>query len=276
MRLTRFGTVDLPQANAQDSIPANMRGSLIQLPNGSFDQDGDRVYLETARITRRMEVNGGEEIDGVINALNKQLIKGRNVLRALWRDNVTELVTWAKIGGITRQIDVDDYDCRTPMTLNFEQDYPYWLHGEDGWFFDTGETFDSGLFFDGDYRHFIINTALPYSFTVLNGGNAAVPAMTWTIVPRSGSSITNPKITNLSNQMSFQYDGVVNASERLVVDTLPQTAELDGTSIYEDFELSGERQVDWMKLEPDTNSFRLSGTIAGAVDMYLVFSRHFV
>lgn len=276
MRLTRFGTVDLPEANAQDTFPISARSGLVDLPNGAFDRDGQRLFLRPARITRRTEMNGAE-IDPRINALFKELGKGRNILRAMWRDDVTEMVTWGKLVNVQRSVDVDTYDCKTPLVITWEQDYPYWIHSDDGWFFDSGETFDSGLNFDGAYRHFIINTALPYDFTILNEGNVALQAMTWVIVPRTpGSSLVNPKISNLTNGMSFQYTGTVAAGERLVVDILTRTAELDGTSVYENFSLSGDKQVQWMLLETDTNSMRLTGTLTGAMDMYVIMSRHYL
>lgn len=275
MRLTQFGATTLPEANAEDSFPVQARSSLVNLPNGAFDMDGSKLYFESGKIVRRTEVNG-DAIDPVMNALLKELGKGRNILRALWRDDVTEMVTWGKLTNVTRRVDVDTYDCKTPITITWEQDYPFWLDASTGWFFDTGEFFDSGLFFDGTYYQHYTSTT-PYNFTLTNTGSVAVPAGTTVIIPRPGVTLTNPKITNLTNQMSFMWTGVLAAGERLVIDWLTRTIEKDGDSEYANLTLGGDKQVRWMELETGDNSMRLTGTIVGGlVDLFFIYSPHFL
>lgn len=277
MRLVKFGTIDLPQSgdDAEHSMPVKARSSLIDLPNGAFDQDGDKVILESSRISyRALVVNA---IDATVKNLLKEVGKGRAVLRARLRDGVTEWVTFAKVTGVTRDTNSNDYEAKQPIVINWEQDYPYWLDANDGLYFDTGLTFDSGLQFDGHFESEFV-TALPYDFTINNNGGARVPSGTLVITPSTASSVTNLKVFNFQAGLSVQYAGLLAAGQTLVIDFLTKTIEVDGTSVFNDLELGGSSQVEWMSLELDDNDIELTGTLSagGSFQLYWRWQRHYL
>lgn len=273
MRLVRFGTVDLPDKDVESSLPVSARSALIDLPGGAIDQDGNTLNLQSATLSHRALIV--DQIDPKVQDLLKQLGRGRLILRAELRDQSAFWVTFAKMTGFKREVSADDYHCKQPIAITWQQDYPYWLLGTDGWFLDSGHFLDSGMVLDGNYQTVVI-TASPTNFSINNDGTAIIPMGTVTMIPRAASSLVNPKIVNLTNGMGFQWIGVLAAADRLVVDFLTKTVEHNGSSGFNNFAVTGPRQTKWMQLELGSNSLQLTGNVTGTIDCYWQYMRHYL
>lgn len=255
-------------------MPINARSVLVDLPNGSFDQDGGDVKFQAGKVSFRSLVV--DAVDPTMNALIQELGKGRNILRARLRDGITDWVTWAKVTSVQRVATPLLYKCEQPVTVNWDQDYPFWMNAADGIYFDTGYYFDAGALFDGKYEDQSVTTS-PHTFTITNDGTVETGMGTVIIVPNAASSITNPHVVNNTNGMGFKYTGVVNAGEQLVIDFLTRTAEKAGVNVYGTFTLDNTTQVSWMQLELGANSVSLySDAIAGTVKWYWQWKRHYL
>lgn len=277
MHLIKFGTVNLPGDNGEHAMPIGARSALVDLPNGSFDQDGSDLFLESQTVNFSATVNATNgEVDGQVNALIQQLGKGRNILRARLRDNLTEWVTYAKITAVQRVANAEKYEEEQPIVVRFVQDYPYWMNAADGFYFDTGYYFDAGHVFDGLYSDQSI-TASPHAFTIAYDGTAKTGMGTITIVPNAASSISNVRVVNGLTGQGFTYTGTLNAADRLIVDFLTKTVELNGANAYANFALDSAQQVDWMELEIGDNNISVYGAgIAGTIKLYWQYKRHYL
>jgi len=267
----------LPAADASQDIPLNARSSLIALEDGAIDQDGDRLVLTPNRLQHKGLVVGDTTLttDSPLFNLKKELGKGRNILYAKLRDGVTQLVTYAKPVSANIVAEVEKYDAQQPITINWEQDYPFWLHNDDGWYLDQGYTLDSGLYLDGNYITRVV-TASPHDWGIDNPGTAKIAAGSILVVPRAASSITNFGVTNFTNNVSFQSQNTLTAAQCSYIDFRTKTVTLNDADAFDDFTLSGDRQVPWMVLELGSNSMRITGSIAGTVDVFWLYKRHYL
>lgn len=277
MRLTRFGSITLPDNDAQHDFNIQARSALVELPDGSYDHDGSRVVLKPTTIRAKFLIIGQSAVDadGQAEALFRLLGAGRLPLFATMRDNNRERVTYAKMIGIQRGASVDRYDCELPLTITWQQDAPVWYDADDIAFFDSGLLFDNGLSFDGHYDEFTMYSS-PYPFGLHNPGTLRSTQGTIVIVPETASSISDIRITNLTNSMSFRWSGTVAANERLDLDLLTRTVYLQSTDAFEFFTVENARQSAWMSLETGDNSLQLEGTISGTVKMYWQWSRMYL
>lgn len=275
MRLIKFGTLTFPEAKGEHSLPIGARSALVDLPNGSFDQDGGELFLESQTVSlNAMVVSGG--VDAEVNSIMQELGKGRNILRARLRDNITDWVTYAKVTSVQRVADVERYEVEQPLSINFKQDYPFWMNAADGIYFDTGYYFDSGYVMDGLYTDQTI-TASPHAFTIAYDGTVKTGMGTITIVPNAASSITNVRVVNHTTGQGFTFTGTLNAADRLVIDFLTRTVELNGANVYANFSLDSAQQVAWMELEIGSNSIEvISSARVGTTHLFLQYKRHYL
>lgn len=277
MRLIRFGTIDLPQAGGEHNMPIGARSVLVDLPNGSFDQDGSELSFESQTVNFSAMINANDgEVDTNVNALLQELGKGRNILRARLRDGITEWVTYGKITSVQRVANPDRYQEEQPIAVTFKQDYPFWMHAADGFYFDTGYLFDAGHLFDGNYTEETI-TAVPHDFTITYAGNIKTGMGTITIEPEAASDISNVRVVNNTAGTGFTYAGTLNAGDRLVVDFLSRTVEVNGVNLYPDFSLDSVQQVSWMDLEIGSNAIQVTAdSITGTIKLYWQWKRHYL
>lgn len=276
MHLIKFGLVNLPEPDGEHGMPVGARDSLILLQNGAYDPDGGNIYFEPQRISARFLVLE-TDIDAVVNELSRESSKGRNILRARLRDGSTEWVTYAKLLSIGRTARAEDYRWKQSLTMTFKQDYPYWIHGADGLYFNNGHYFGQGLIYGGRVENQTMN-ASPHTFTINNTGGVPLVAGSVTIKPSgAGDTITNPLIENLTNGMSFQWNGTLVTGDTLYIDFLSQTVEKNTTSEFANFVLGGVKQIDFMRLELGNNNIRVTGSALNApIKIYWQWKRHYL
>lgn len=275
MRLTQFGTVTLPQNNGGDSLPVQARTALVMLQNGAFDQDGNSMVFLPGSVSRQAVII--TTIDTTLQALLAELGKGRNILKATLRDDTTEWQTFAKMQAVDRPALAATYDCQQAFVIQWSMSYPYWLHSADEpVFFDQGGTFDDGSFFDaGNVEEETITTTL-HTFTITNNGDMPIPRGAIEIIPQGSATITNPRITNVTNGLWMEFKGTLTDTDRLVIDFLTKTVRKNGDDDYANFAI-GASQQDWMVLEVGNNSIEISSdSRSGNVDLKWRWSRHYL
>lgn len=285
MRLTKFGTIDLPANNATDSLPVSFRSGLVELRGGGYDQDGAAVYPEIRTISRNFFVfdDGITDIDDVIDALYKEAHKGRQILEATMRDDTKRVAEAKLISASTKPraaIYIPDgtnnkgYEM---MNVVFELSYPYWLHASDiGITFDSGYVLNDGWFLDSANITTKNMTVSGDTFTLDNTGGVAIFKGKITLTVPSGGSITNFRITNDDTGHYVQHDGTLAADDIWIVDWLTQTATLNGSNDYGNTSRNT-NLMDIFALILDTNNFTLTASaITGTNVVDIEWARHYI
>lgn len=272
MRLTRLGTVTLPEGQGESSLPIGARSSLVPLPGGAFDQDGNRLYLQSQRLSYRCVIT--DDIDETLDTLMREIGRGRRVLEAVLRDG-TRRITWAKLVSVERESQPGMLG-HQPIVLHLEQDYPYWLAGDDvPHYLDSGDALDGSWTLGGRHETFTIDGLLVED-TITNDGGAVVPLGLVRVELDTGDSVTDLKITNDENGLWIKRVGTLQAGDVWEVDFLTRTAQLNGTDDYANLAL-GDNQVDWMLLELGDNAITITATaLTGAFDLVWYWGRHYL
>lgn len=275
MRLISFAGIDLPQPDANDEFQVNARSSLTSLKEGAYDNDGGAVYLRSTTFRRRVYVVG-ERIDEQMDTLNKAMLRGRALTRVELRDGRIR-VTYGKISNILRPVNVETYEWQQAVTFTWSQDYPFWWDDGQFLFADDENSADTGLTADGNFISKVLTTSGLLTFALNYQGVARGTWLNFCLVPRSGGSLSNVVITNLTNGMSVVYNGTVAAEKRL--DILCQEGKVYNASsdAIADFTIPNTRQMDWMAAEVGGNNFKITATVSGnSCDCYIQWADQFV
>lgn len=294
MRLTQFGETTLPELNGIDDLSQTARTNLVPLKYGAIDLDNSEVVLNYKQITRTAVIN--TDFDDTMDDLANESQKGARILKATMRDG-SQRQLLAKMTMFSRGAKADKYTCEQEFGLQWISTYPYWLlSSHEPYFTDHGYDTSDGLSTEGNYQTVNINSTST-SFTINNTSGIRIPKVHFTIqlstnAPHDLSHITNPKITNLNNQMyvkvSRHLENVNKFTNRIDIDCLTKkifgsyednstnTAEYN---LYNYLEI-GSNQLDWMILEPGSNSFTISSDSIDAVSnlrqLYVHWSNHYI
>lgn len=250
MKLYSFGGITFPTAYQDQDMPIAARSTLVELPGGAFDEDGQEVMLRPNVITYRFPVDS--TIDATLDTLLAKLVKGRLVLKAVLRNGTSYRQTFAKLVSVTRPRAAFDKLVQQ-VELTFSQSFPYWFDSSDEpHYLDHGDVLDDGWNLDGNYTSVTIN-ALQETATITTAGT--VPLLRGKIIvrPASGASITNLTITNQTNWKILRYQATLAYPDVLVIDLLAKSAKVDEVNAYGDIDIPTD-QMDWMVLEVGANS----------------------
>ncbi len=274
MRLYSFGGLTFPTADGEHSMPVSARSSLTVLQTGAFDQDGGTGYRQKVQLSARVTVVS--DIDNAVDTLLAMTAEGRKLMRALMRDGSTYRQTWAKLLSVTRDTRAGDWDCWQPLSLTFEQDYPYWLASADEpVYLDDGYVLDgSWEVTAGNVEEEAVNSA-DYDFTISNTGKCRVPRGYMLFEPRASATMSAITITNETNNMAITYAGSLTDADVLEIELLPKIIEKNASGDYANLSLPA-NQRDWMILEVGDNDINIASTISGTVDFYWQWSRHYL
>lgn len=287
MRLVSFGAVVFPQFNARNQLPVSYRSAVVPLRGGGFDQDGVNSYLEPKVISVNFWISEQDvaDIDDFINSLYSESALGRRILAARLRDDSLWQAE-AKLVQATTNPDARVYFTDDtgenlgyePMSLSFEIPYPYWLVAEDvekfldeGWFMNDGITLDSG-------QQTEVTTALTVNdFTIDNNGGVAHDYIELTIQALTGATITDVTVENLTTGEELEWTGTIATGESLVIQTLPQTIQLDGSNEYANTVIPN-AQLGFFTLALGENDFRITFTSVSGGNAFIIFAwaRHYI
>jgi len=270
--LRRFGGCVLPEGGGETSIPLSARSGLLTMPDGAFDQDGVGLVLQHRKITRRMIIT--DDIDDTVDNLLSWLGRGRRILVAKLRDDITRRQTWAKMVSVEREMK-SGYLGQQPLVIGFEQDYPFWIATDDEPFYlDHGHYLDAGLLLDAGHVEVQSITGVTTAFTISNTGVAAVVGGELTINP--GTSITNVRIENAANGMAFEWLGTLVSGDALTVDFLSRSVQHNNENDYASFAVP-EAQIDWMRLELGDNPITVHcDAVDGTGQLRWRWARHYL
>lgn len=274
MRLTHFGGTALPTASEEVNTPVAARSTLLELPNGAFDLDGNETILRPPTITRRFKITSS--IDATIDTLLAKFHGGRKILKALLRDGVTYRQTFAKVVAVDRPRQRGDVNYQQ-LDVTWQQDYPYWLASVDEpKYLDNGEVLDAGWNLDGQHSDVTID-AVSESLTINNTGSLPIRRGQIVVKPAAASAtLTDLLIVNAANQMQLRWTDTVTYPEVLVLDILSKSAKKDAVNVYQFVQIP-EDQMDWMQLETGSNALAITcASRAGNVTFEYHWSKHYL
>ena len=272
MRLISFGGCLLPEGGGETSTPITARSGLLVMPDGAFDQDGVGIVLQPNKISRRMIIT--DDIDETVDDLLTWLGRGRRILVAKMRDDITRRQTWAKMTSVEREMKTG-YLGQQPLVVGFEQDYPFWIATADEPFYlDQGDYLNSGLSLDLGHIEVQSITGVTTAFTISNTGVAAVVRGMLTVT--AGTSLSNLRMENAANGMAFEWSGTLAAGNILTVDFLSRSVQHNNENDYASFSIP-EAQIDWMRLEIGDNPITVRcGAISGTAQLWWRWARHYL
>lgn len=263
----------MPTASEDLNLPMEARSGLVTLPDGAFDQDGDALVLRPVLIERTFKITSG--IDVNLDALMTAFRGGRNILKAVLRDNSTYRQTFAKVVRVERPRNAAAVNYQE-LRVTFEQDYPYWLAtADEPSYLGQGGTLGSGTL-DGQFKDITIN-ALSVASTITNSGALPVMRGTIVIIPDSPNGrISDLQIANAANQMWLRYVSTVTYPQILVIDLLSKSIKIDGVNTYAYLRIP-DTQMDWMRLETGDNTLTLTvNARTGTTHVHYHWARHYV
>ena len=260
--LTQFGTVTLPEYAAvhqMDVAPA-ISGNVATL-GGGYDRWGTATAPQQfpQQIAAQF-TTWADDVDAIRTSVDtlREKIGQRNLLFRQALDS-TEDMQWAYARvvsvPITRQI---DQWSSQPLTIGFEQ-WSNW-HGDQhgAWLLDSGETFDSGLYFDGTDDSETLS-ASPGTVTLTNAGN--VPVYDAIVTVTAGSAAITALDIKCNANVHWTYSGTIAAGDALVIDAGAWSVENDGTDDFGKFAFGASHKVSAMlELTPGSNSFVVTFT----------------
>ncbi len=161
------------------------------------------------------------------------------------------------------------------IKMTFKVFLPEWSNDDDVWYLDSGEFFDSGLSFDGQYEEETIS-ASPHNFSIDNTESETPSGGFLTIVPESGGSIQNPLITNVTTGEWIKYTDTLIYDNYLILDLDGKGVWLDGVDAYNSF--SANNLGLWMEIEDGIeNNFTVTAdSVTGDIKLYWSWARRYL
>lgn len=271
MRIVSFRGVNLSAHSVENSMPVSGRSSLLALPNGSYDQDGNDLVLRSGKISFRGLVKSN--VDTTIDTLITALAKGRGIIRVLMRDGTTYRQTWAKLTNLSRERKIENI-YHQPVVFEFDQDFPFWIAtADEPYYLDDGNVLDDDWSLDAGQVTTQTVTASPTSFTIINQGTVIVTRGTITI--STTGNISQFKLENITNGKFFRYAGTLSSGDVLVIDLLTKTITLNGDDCYSSLVVCDKSE--WMSLITGTNVLQITGhAITGTTTVQWRWAKHYL
>jgi hypothetical protein len=267
----RFGALVLPQYDPSEPIGAfGSRSSYLDLPaSGSYRGYGDEQSPQGTRIIRRAGTILGSSLDEVDVAF-AELCAARGTAQRLYGRRPDGRVVWtmAELSSVEalrepRALFRGCPEVALVVDTEFVLYDPPWrgsAHG-DGWRFDDGEYFDSGLVFDEQVDDvYALFASGDNGVHLLNAGNATTRDAVLVIVagpqPITGVTITSTSPAGAA-QADIIYSGTFGANKTLRIDCGRQAIEHDTSGVwvgdYEHLAFGPNHTIaGWLDLDPGT------------------------
>lgn len=263
-RLERFGALELAIYDVTDDVGTfPTRSALIPLPGGGFYDlyGGEDAPRDNTVIRRRMSFFESTKADLVEGYYDLRAMVGKR--DKLYRRRADGTVEWcyARLRHVPAQRTARQ-NFHQPVECIWEMASDIWYGEEHGstWTFDSGEFFDTGLFFDPTADTLFTLTTTSEACACPNDGNRVVTNAIITITA-AGSAITEVTIISVSAGISLKYVGNIAAGQALVINCGAKSVKDNGTDSYSGFTLeSGHTQEEWLPLEPGTTTLTVART----------------
>lgn len=275
--LERFGTTSLPSNLPRLPVGTAMtRDTLLALPGGHwFDSQGTEQAPRDNRMIDyecRFYDTSATAVETTFNAL-KAL---RGTRDRLYRRLSDDSIQWAHVRLMqVSSMRESENQLWLEITLSFLILSRTWngQHHGDGWDFDDGEYFDTGLDLDEDTGDTFVLNSSPKKCTINNAGNASLRNLIITLTAGS-TDITALTVQRLLAAVVVEglgFSGTIVAGTSLVIDCGARSVVNDGVDAYDDFNLGGSHTTEeWITVPPGDVGIRFTRT-GGSSDSEVVF-----
>ncbi len=255
MRATDFGTFNFattPGYYAGDiDDPNDLESRLIAIPgaDGAYDARRSIQSPKQARVVRvdfGIEPSATLTIDQQLDLLLKEIHKGQQLLKVKMSDNSTRQA-YAKCIRLPRPHGHGSKHF-LELAADFELQDPYW--------YDTSQTIED---FPG------IGSS-PYNF---NTSSVPGTAPIKKILVEFIGGITNPRLTNNTNDLWVQWTGVLGAGH-IYLDTGAMNALNGANDVYGAITMAA-TQIGFMRLELGVNAMTLTGSSISGAEVKLTY-----
>jgi hypothetical protein len=268
-RITRFGTVDLPDRRTAQYIGAGSvdTGMLPLAAGGAYDPYGSEDNFSRGFL---VSWQGGLITSDEYRGLRAMFGKRRKLHRT-WDDGATEWV-WARLV----KLDSDrmiGHKNHVDARADFDVISAVWngdSHG-DGWVLDSGEYLDDGLTLDEESGDEWTLYGATTNIVINNAGNAIAKNVTITIIPGTTDTITAVTITK-TGETDITYTGTINPSQTLVIDCGAWSVENNLIDDYDGLTFGANHAIDGiLQLDPGDNTITITKT-GGNIDDRVIVS----
>jgi hypothetical protein len=269
-RLIRFGQVPLEHANQVDDIGSGSTPiSYISLPEGgALDAFGNRTMQPgTIERVKSLRLVSAET---ELTTRYMQLLSLRGRRDRLYRRTASGDIHWmyARLIEVTAQRTYEQtkYGTLQDLSLRFVTQEAFWRGDLGGsWYFDSVESFDSGLAFDSEREYPLTSspTLMTVSVgTISDAGRAAVRAVRMEI--HAGSADMSAVTIARAGGESVTFDGTIVANTSLVIDCGTMQVLNNGVDAYDNLSLLPTADMaSWFSLQPGNNPIMLTFTGGG-------------
>jgi hypothetical protein len=244
-RITKFGTVDLPELDPEDDLSTHeARSRLVLTPGGWFDAAGSGqagVNPLPLRVRKTLISDGATPFDTNMAEFRelRALVDTRDRLWRQWADTDGTLEwTWARLNQVAVRADRKDNRNQVEMELAFQV-------LSESWFGATGYIADIGSF----------NITHGGSFAVQNTGNTNVTDVL--LEMWAGSALLSPTLThcrlrNMTTGHDIEWTGSLLAGTVLAINCGAQQVTNAGIDAYANFTQNSKER--WFELAPGYNT----------------------
>ena len=268
-RLLKFDGLTLSSKNMDADNLGEVDAPVLQVAGGWFDVHGIHQQQMRHSVIRQTMTYSGASMQTDINALRAKLGK-RGFLTRQWKDESTTQQIEARLLRVSGQ---QSSNCSYHrLTAEFQLLRNVWLGAlqngvelddpDAGWTLDDGIDLDENLTsYTGDN-----NVIIPLE----NDGNAEINYGSLTVKAVT-TSITAIRVWQWGDAargdtrlIDMQYNGTVAAGKEFVIQFALKTVRVNGTSVYDDFELlPAHRYPEWICIPPGGKQLRVNITSAG-------------
>lgn len=292
--LTEFATVTLPAKMPVEDIGTGRAVTKpMQLPGGgAFDplRDSDAV-VGLEKIDKEALIHSATASVRVSEYRDLRALLGtRGRLYRLWDGESLSQWVDARLVQVTSRRSVKEYK-HLNVRMSFEKYSSYWRSDpEDLWYFDSGEDFDTGLFFDGETMEwyfddgeyfddglFFDRIALiyrlnvsPKTVTITNSGNTDVTDAEIRI--DAGSANITALEIRITGRIELDYTGTITAGQELIIDCGAYSVLNNGSNDRANFSVGSTHSInEWFRVRPGGEDVIVAIT-GGSTDSTITFA----
>lgn len=268
-RIVGFGFVDLEHYNQVDVIgTGSAPTAYINLPEGgALDPFGSQQkHPGSVERTKSLRLHGATAAATEQLFLNLLSLRGKR--DRLYRRTASGDIHWmyARLVEVTaqRSYELTPYKTIQDVELRFITQEAFWRGDYSGkWYFDNGEFFDTGLSFNSGQQYAL--TSSPTAFTISIGTDAGrAPSRAIQISVVAGSAPITALTIARTNGETITFSASILSGKTLLIDTGTMQVTNDGADAYNSLTLAPTADLaSWFALQPGDNQITVTFTGGG-------------